>query len=258
MIYMNGEDYLLFLNDISKDKPNNINESDSGKCPFCDRKNLTNIIEEEGPFLLLENKYHTLKDTYQLVLIETYKCESNISEYSIEYLERLMNFGIRNWIKLERRKEFKSVIYYKNHGPRSGGSLLHPHMQIVGLNNIDYKLKLKDEYFKGIDIYNSERCLVNLSDRPINGFSEFNIIIGDKTEYINDLCINLKKITHYILNDYFQKCDSFNLYFYHWKEKIICKITPRFTTSPLLLGYSIKQISNCAEDIALKLKMLYY
>lgn len=255
---MEEEKYIVFLNHISKDKPNDFREENKSECPFCKRELLTNIIDEKGPFILLKNKYPTMQDTCQLVLIETYKCEGNMSEYSDEYIQELMRFGISHWLEIEKRNEYKSVIFYKNHGPRSGGSLKHPHMQIVGLNDIDYRLKLKDEYFKGFSVYKSNVCEVNLSDKPYSGFSEFNIIIDDDLSGIDELSSNVKKVTHYILNNYFAKCDSFNIYFYHWNSKIICKISPRFTTSPLLLGYSIRQIPSCTEEIADKFKELYY
>ncbi|MGN0143762.1 MAG: DUF4931 domain-containing protein [Clostridium sp.] len=252
------DEYLIFLNNISMKKPNEFTNMNTNECPFCNRSSLKGIIDEKGPFILLKNKYPTLKDTCQLVLIETYTCNGNISEYSDEYIQDLMKFGINHWLKFEEDRNYKSVLFYKNHGPKSGGSLKHPHMQIVGLKNIDYRLKLKDNYFEGIDVYKSKGCIVNLSERPVSGFSEFNIIINDDLYYIDELSCSLKKITHYILNNYFAKCDSFNIFFYHWKNKIICKVTPRFTTSPILMGYQIKQISNCRETIANKLKELYF
>lgn len=252
------DEYLIFLNDISNKKPNEFTDLKTNECPFCNRNSLEGIIDERGPFLLLKNKYQTLKDTCQLVLIETYRCKGNMSEYSNEYIQGLMKFGIEHWLKLEEDRNYKSVIFYKNHGPKSGGSLKHPHMQIVGLKDIDYRLRLKDNYFEGIDVYKSNGCIVNLSSKPVSGFSEFNIIINDDLYYIDELSSSLKKVTHYILNNYFAKCDSFNIFFYHWKNKIICKVTPRFTTSPILLGYQIKQISNFREIIANKLKELYF
>lgn len=255
---MDQEKYLTFLNHISKDKPNDFINAECDECPFCNREKLSSIIEEKGPFMLLKNKYPTLKDTLQLVLIETYKCEGNMSEYSDGYIKDLIRFGIGYWLKLEEDTNYKSVIFYKNHGPRSGGSLKHPHMQIVGIKDIDYKEKIKDEYFEGIEINKSKKCMVNLSTKPISGFSEFNVIINEDLSGINELAVNLKKITHYILNNYFSKCDSFNVFFYHWDKRIICKITPRFTTSPLLLGYGIKQVPSSGKDIADKLKYMYF
>ena len=181
---------------------------------------------------MLKNKYPTLKDTYQLVLIETDKCEGNISEYSDEYIKKLIRFGVHHWLRLEKSGNYRSVIFYKNHGPHSGGSLKHPHMQIVGLKDIDYRANLKYDYFEGIDVYKSESCRVNLSNNPISEFSEFNIVIRDDLSGIDDLSLCLKKIAHYILNNYFAPCDSFNIFFYHWDNEVICKVIPRFITSP--------------------------
>lgn len=252
------EKYLLFLNHINKDKPNEFANINIRECPFCNRDKLKDIIDKNGPFILLKNKYPTLKDTYQLVLIETYTCKGNLSEYSDEYIKDLIRFGVYHWLKLEKTRNYKSVVFYKNHGPHSGGSLKHPHMQIVGLKNIDYRDNLKDYYFEGIELYKSENCRMNLSNKPISSFSEFNIIIGDDLSGIDELSICLKKTAHYILNNYFATCDSFNIFFYHWKNDVVCKITPRFATSPLLLGYEIKQIPSSIEVIANELRKLYF
>lgn len=252
------EKYLIFLNDISKDKPNEFANLNMKECPFCNREELKDVIDEKGAFILLKNKYPTLKDTCQLVIIETYTCKGNMSEYTDEYIQNLIKFGVEHWLEFEKNNNYKSVIFYKNHGPHSGGSLKHPHMQIVGIRDIDYKLDLKDSYFEGIEIYKSIYCTVNLSDKPISGFCEFNMIIDENLSGLDELSICLKKITHYILNNYFAPCDSFNVFFYHWKNKIICKVTPRFTTSPLLLGYNIKQIPSSSGVIADKLKELYF
>lgn len=254
---MDQEKYIVFQNDVNKGKPNNFINKSVG-CPFCNRETLEGIIDEEGPFVLLKNKYPTLKDTYQLVLIEAYDCDTDMGHYSGEYMTELIKFGVKHWLKLEKNGEYKSVIFYKNHGPKSGGSLKHPHMQIVGLKEIDYREKLKDDYFDGIEVYSNEKCTVNVSSRPFNGFSEYNIIINDDLEGIKDLAINLRKLVHYVLNNYFVKCDSFNIFFYHWKDKIICKVMPRFITSPLLLGYEIRQISSIVEELAEKLKDMYF
>lgn len=255
---MDKDRYLVFLNDINKDKPNEFQKVNMKECPFCNRNELTDIIDERGPFMLLKNKYPTIKDTCQLVIIETYKCDTDMGKYTEEYMKELIEFSVNHWLRLEKSEEYESVIFYKNHGPRSGGSLKHPHMQIVGIKDINYKLRIKDDYFEGIEVHRTDNCLVNLSHRPFNGFTEFNIIIEDNLYAIDELSINLRKVVHYLLNNYFVKCDSFNIFFYHLQNKIICKITPRFTSSPLLLGYGIRQISSCEEEIVEKLKEIYY
>jgi len=251
------ERYLIFLNDINKDKPNSFANTDI-ECPFCNRENLEDIIDMNGPFIILKNKYTTIADTCQLVIIETYECDINMSDYSDEYITNLMRFSIKHWLRIEESNEYKSVIFYKNHGPRSGGSLKHPHMQIVGIKNIDYKKNIREDNFEGILVYKSETCTVNLSTKPVNGFSEFNIIMKDDLEAIEEFSCNLRKVVNYVLEDYFVKCDSFNLFFYHINGEIICKVFPRFVTSPLNLGYGIRQVSNKSEEIAEDLKELYF
>ncbi|ACD25074.1 MULTISPECIES: DUF4931 domain-containing protein [Clostridium] len=252
-----NDEYIIFINSIGKNKPNSFNNNNT-ECPFCNRNKLTDIIQENGPFVLLKNKFPTLRDTLQLVVIETYDCELNMGNYDSEYMKELISFGLKHWLAIEKSNEYKSVIFYKNHGPSSGGSIKHAHMQIVGLNNIDYRENINEKYFEGIEIFKSECCEVNLSTKPINGFSEFNVIINDDLKNTFSLSEGIRKTVYYILNNYFAKCDSFNLFFYHWNNKIICKITPRFVTSPLLLGYSLKQVSNSLEEIAGNLKELYF
>ena len=253
---MNGDKYINFLYSIGASKPNNINKSDIS-CPFCDRSKLSNILDEDDNIILLKNKYPTLENSLQLVIIESDKCDLNMSFYSKEHIRKLFDFAIKHWFKLRESNKFKSVILYKNHGPLSGGSLKHPHMQIIGLNDIDYEDTLKDIYFRGNIIHKNKHCEINLSDKPLTCFTEFNVIIKDIKD-IDYLADNVQKVVHYILNNYRSNCDSFNLFFYCWHEEIICKITPRFVTSPLLLGYSLKQVPNNNDETIDSIKKLYF
>ena len=83
---------------INDGKPNNFVNKDT-ECPFCDRKSLENIIDTEGPFIILKNKYPTIKDTCQLVIIESYECDTNMSKYSDEYMIELIRFSISTGLK---------------------------------------------------------------------------------------------------------------------------------------------------------------
>lgn len=249
---MSSSRHLKFLFNISKNKPNSIRNKKT-PCPFCNREGLRDIIDEEGPFILLKNKYPTLKDTLQTVLIETNSCDVDITMYDKQYMRNLLKFGVRHWLDMEKSGDFESVIFYKNHGPYSGGTINHSHMQIVGLKSIDYKEYLKDEYFEGIVINESDGCVLNLSTKPKIDFTEFNIIINN----INKLDImadNIQKVVCYILEDFYVKCSSFNLFFYEWKGNIICKVIPRFITSPLFIGFSISQITNQTDEIVSQMK----
>ena len=90
------------------------------------------------------------------------------------------------------------------------------------------------------------------------GFVEFNVIIS-QLEYIDHLADKVQLITQYLLNDYMNgRCDSYNLFFYKMpdSQRYICKIVPRFITSPYYIGYKIPQVNkdNRLEEIAKELK----
>ena len=114
---------------------------------FCDRENLTDILATEGSIIWLK-KFPTLKDTFQTVLIETDNCEDHIATYTEEHMRSLIRFSIKHWLNLQKNEEFTSVILYKNHGPFSGGSLHHAHMQIIGMKYVNYLDNVEQDNFK--------------------------------------------------------------------------------------------------------------
>lgn len=242
--------HLYFLSEIGKQK--NTYQNSEYRCPFCNREELSDILDEEDSILLIKNKFPTLANTFQTVLIETNDCFANISTYDISHMRKIVTFGINHWLKMEESGDFKSVVLYKNHGPLSGGSINHAHMQIVGLKDIDYKLNLKDDIFHGIEIYKEGNCLLNVSTKPNACSTEFNIITAPRHD--NFMADNIQIIVKYILN----QCSSFNLFFYQWGKSIICKIVPRYVTSPFLVGFSIPQTSNRLNNIAEEIQKTYY
>ncbi|EMI9090565.1 DUF4931 domain-containing protein [Bacillus cereus group sp. RP37] len=246
---------LYFLNDIGKQKPESIRNR-SAACPFCDRENLTDILATEDSIIWLKNKFPTLKDTFQTVLIETDNCEDHIATYTEEHMRSLIRFSIQHWLDLQKNEEFTSVILYKNHGPFSGGSLHHAHMQIIGMKYVDYLDNVEQENFQGVIVQKNEHIELNISDRPIIGFTEFNIIIED-VECIDELANYIQQTVRYILTDFHKGCSSYNLFFYYLDGKIICKVVPRFVVSPLYVGYKIPQVSTKLEDVKIQLAQYF-
>lgn len=248
--------HLCFDSYIGSQKPESIINTDA-QCPFCDRSNLENIIEQRGQMILVKNKYPVLKDAFQTVLIETDECQSELSMYKKEHLYALIRFGIEKWLEMEKSGEYKSVLFYKNHGPLSGGTIRHPHMQIVGLKQLDYQKRLKAEYFEGIRIHSAFGVELNISTKPKVGFFEFNIILDDLT-HIEQMADYIQIMAHYSLNHFHKKCSSYNLFFYRVDNKIITKVIPRFVTSPLFIGYSIPQVSNRTEEVINEIQAIYF
>lgn len=232
--------HLIFNTAIGVKKPENIRNKNAS-CPFCQRDKLTDIIDVEDSMILLKNKYPVLENAYQTVLIETDDCLSELSLYSKEHLVKLFSFGIRHWQEFQKSGKYKSVIYFKNHGPLSGGTIAHPHMQIVGLYDIDYMENIRPSMFEGILIEERNGVQFTLSSKPKVGFYEFNVKMSD-LENIETFALFTQTAVHYILNHFIFKANSYNLFFYQIEQDIYVKVVPRFITTPLYIGYSLPHV----------------
>lgn len=248
--------HLFFDTSIGVKKPENIRNK-SASCPFCDRNELAEIIAEDGPILLVKNKYPVLDHAFQTVLIETDECKSDISSYSFSHLVRLFDFALTHWQSMIETEEYQSVLLFKNHGPLSGGSIAHPHMQIIGLKEINYKEKLQQDFFEGLRISEKNDVQFNLSTKPRVGFYEFNIRMHSLTQ-LETFAGFIQTAVHYILHHFPFKCSSYNLFFYQHNGEIIAKITPRFVTTPIFIGYSIPQVPSNLDWMRKDIISRYY
>lgn len=251
-----SSDYLIFDTHIGATKPENIINS-TAYCPFCHRDKLENIIYEDGPVLMLKNKYPVLLDTVQTVIIESYECDNELSLYNKEHLYKVIDFGVNKWLEMMYSGEFASVLFYKNHGPYSGGTIRHPHMQIVGLKNVDYSKNIPRDSLKGAVIDCCHGVELNLTDKPKIGFFEFNVRLGSM-DNITTMADYIQTVTHYLLHHFHKNCKSYNLFFYHFDGQVSVKIVPRFVTSPLFIGYSIPQVSSRADEVISEIKKHYF
>lgn len=248
------DSHLHFDSNMGAQKPESIINRNQA-CPFCDRGGLTDILEEQGSIIWLKNKYPTIQNSFQTVIIESDECESELSLYPKKHLYSLLSFALRNWMEVDESGEYASVLLFKNHGPQSGGSLRHPHMQIVGLKNVDYKENVKKEDFEGIEIAARGNTIFNISQKPRMGFFEFNIIAESPAD-IEALGDFIQTAAFYVLNGFHSACQSYNLFFYHIDQKIYAKVMPRFPTSPYFVGYSIPQVSNRIDEVANEVRSL--
>ncbi|MED3622488.1 DUF4931 domain-containing protein [Neobacillus thermocopriae] len=248
--------HLHFNTAIGVKKPENYRNKQQA-CPFCAREELTDLIEVDGPIILLKNKYPVLENAYQTVLIETDDCHAELSTYSKEHLHRLIQFGMRHWLEMEDSGNYKSVIFFKNHGPLSGGTLSHPHMQIVGLYDIDYRDQVNHDMFEGIVLAEEDGVRFSLSTKPRVGFYELNMEMDD-TCYKERFSEYMQIAAHYILHHFPFKATSYNIFFYHYHSKIYAKVVPRFITTPLYIGYGLPQVPNNLHWMAGEIQRLYF
>lgn len=244
---------LIFLPLAANGKPQHLGSEKAG-CPFCDYAEEDNILRKEGNHLWVLNKYQTLRDTFQTIIIEHPDHNKDISTYTIEENRKLFAFAFDCWAKTKADPQFKSVLFYKNHGPLSGGSLKHPHMQIVGLKEIDGEAQIQSENFEGITVLSEKNVEINFSSMPVMGFLEINLLVDVKAvDAINCLADYVQKTVKYILNTYHHgRCESYNLFLFEREGKYIVKLTPRFIVSPYFVGYKLTQ--NFTEEHLLLLK----
>lgn len=247
--------HIHFNYHIGRKKPESIVNRETS-CPFCSIDQLEEVLAADGPILLVKNKFPVLQDAFQTVLIENDVCDSDISTYSKEHLYRLFEFGMEQWFRMKKSGEYRSVMFMKNHGPYSGGTIHHPHMQIIGFEKLDYLQHTKDEHFEGVEIHAEEGVTFNLSTKPRAGFFEFNVRMDDLSG-LKRLADYVQVACHYILNHFNTRCKSYNLFFYKWHEQIIVKVVPRFVTSPLYVGYSLPQVSNNIEEVVRDVRRKY-
>jgi ATP adenylyltransferase/5',5'''-P-1,P-4-tetraphosphate phosphorylase II len=231
---------LYFSSTIGSQKPETIRNK-TAACPFCQRDELTDILETKGDIIWLMNKYPTLLDTYQTVIIETNQCHEDIRGYEQKHMRELIRFSIAKWLEVEKTGEYESVILFKNHGPFSGGSIQHAHMQVIGMKHVDYHKNMAMIDFEGTEVYKKSGIELNVSKYPVIGFTEFNLILNTLDE-IDDFADKLQILVRYILDGFHRGCTSYNLFFYHFHDLIICKAIPRFVVSPLFVGYKIPQV----------------
>ncbi|VDG19454.1 DUF4931 domain-containing protein [Lactiplantibacillus mudanjiangensis] len=230
---------LIFDTNIAKDKPENIRQPHNA-CPFCDPASLTDILDQDDDRIWLMNKFPTLQATWQTIIIETADHLGDIATYSRDQNRAIFAFALTHWQATIASDHFASTLLYKNFGPHSGGSLRHPHMQIVGLTDVDGYANIAPTHLTGYPVLTTSHVQVTISDQPVMGFVEFNVTAAWDDH--DELADAVQTIVQYTLNDYFHgRCDSYNLFFYPVGDQVICKIDPLFNVSPYYIGYRLSQ-----------------
>ena len=241
---------LIYQSSIGKQKPVTLQSRETpSACPFCDPSLLPPILRKDGDILLVPNKYPILKGSQPYVLIETADCASELSLYTQDRLIRVFRMAFDLWREMLADERYRSVMFIKNHGPMSGGSLRHPHMQLIGLYDIDFMPTVFQAHFRGPVIHQAPGVQLNVSDRPRVGFIEFNAILSDEDAF-DAFCALIQKAVQYTLWHFHNKeISSYNLFFYALDGKSYCKVMPRYATTPVYMGYAIPQVLDDLDEI---------
>ncbi len=245
-----------FNTSIGRQKPENIIHTDAD-CPFCHVEDLTDIIETDGDIILLKNKYRVIESADQLVLIEGSDCRGDMPTYTREHMHRLIRMGLRHWKSMLASGKYEDVLFFKNYGPLSGGTIRHPHMQLIGFPEIDNSLFFHPKEMHGLVLDRKEGVEFNLSTCPRIGFCELNIVPepGSSPDILADY---IQIAVDYLMHHFNKRCSSYNIFFYHEGNQIYVKLLPRFATSPYFIGYNIRFLPTNTEGIAASIRELYF
>lgn len=246
---------IAFNTTIGHNKPETIIHKDT-PCPFCEYEHLEHIIDTCGEMTLLENKYNVLENSFQTVLLETRLCGSDIPNYSREHMHELIHFGVKHWFAMLNSGKYKAVLFFKNFGPLSGGTMRHPHMQIIGLHNADAKLFCEASDFEGLTIFTKGAAELNISTSPRLGFCELNVLTEDNDE-LDTVADFVQIAVDYLMKHFNKNCKSYNIFFYRLDGLIRIKIMPRFPTSPLFIGYNLRLRPNNLSVIVKEIQKFY-
>ena len=245
-----------FNTDVGKTKPENIVNADNA-CPFCDVAGLKNILDTDGDIIFLKNKYLVIEGADQFVLIEGSECNVDMPAYSREHMRRVIKMGLKHWRELLNCGKYEEVLFFKNFGPMSGGTIRHPHMQLVGFPHLKSELLFDVEELRGIVIADKNGVELNVSNFPRVGFGELNVAVESGGDF-NTLADFLQIGVHYLTNFFRKNLHSYNIFFYRRAGTIYAKMMPRFATSPYFVGYNIHFLPRNITQIAEEVKRIYF
>ena len=245
-----------FNTDVGRAKPENLVHTEAA-CPFCDVEHLTDIIEVDGDIIFLKNKYKVIEGADLFVLIEGRECQSDMPDYSKEKMRRVIKMGIKQWRNLLESGKYEEVLFFKNYGVMSGGTIRHPHMQLVGFPHLKSELLFDEAELRGVVIAARDGVEFNISNCPRVGFGELNIIMetGGSFDALADF---IQIGVHYVKNFFNKRTTSYNIFFYHRADKIFAKVMSRYVTSPYFVGYNIHFLPNNIERIAKEIQEYYF
>lgn len=258
---------LVFRGDKAQGKPENIRNV-NGWCPFCHPEQLTDIFRREGDLIWLMNKYRTIEDTVQTIIVESSDHAGDPSNYSADEMRRILRFSVDCWHEMRLTGRYDDVLMFKNFGPLSGGSLRHPHLQIVGLERCAGTPRPIETMLSGAEAWSSPCARALVAAHPLVGPDELTLVANDGRDpsSLAELADLIRAAVTYVLDTYRGgRCGSYNLFFYEdeaaWctpsgpavagtaeaQARIVCRVVPRWPVSPYQIGYGITQVSSAVE-----------
>ena len=139
----------------------------------------------------------------------------------------------------------------------SGGTIRHPHMQLVGFPQLNSDLLFDEAELRGVVIASRDGVEFNASTCPRVGFGELNLVV-ERGGSLDTLADFLQVAVHYVKNFFNKRTNSYNIFFYRRDEKIFAKVMSRYVTSPYFVGYNVHFLPNNVERVAAEVREMYF
>lgn len=124
------------------------------QCPFCPEgikgkhttahmgrgKNLIRAIANDFPAVSLKTPKAY---GYQEVIIDTPNHDADLGELSVSQLDHLLQFYQQRTKEIARIPKMEYILIFKNHGGKSGASLVHAHSQVFATGFVPPHIVLK-------------------------------------------------------------------------------------------------------------------
>jgi UDPglucose--hexose-1-phosphate uridylyltransferase len=157
--------------DRSRPPSNEVLPEHDPDCPFCvgneegPDMEVLRLPEGDGPWQVrvVKNKYPALRLEgdrersfdgvhrqisgvgYHEVVVESPLHNASPALLPAEDIGLFLSAFQMRGVVMAMDDRIEHVIYFKNHGPRAGTSLVHPHSQIIGLPVVPYDVRARDE-----------------------------------------------------------------------------------------------------------------
>ena len=99
----------------------------------------------------------------------------------------------------------------------SGGSIRHPHSQIIGLEDYDYHEDITAQNMEGWLLHEDQDVRITLSTQPIIGFFEYNIRFKPDAP-VRSVAVRLQQVLRYVLRSIANYSQSYNYFVYNLED----------------------------------------
>ena len=154
---------------------------------------------------------------YSEIIVEHPEVSMKFSDYSIDHTVKILKVYKQRVEDLSSKDGIKYVTFFRNEGKEAGASLVHPHSQVIAVNEIPPRVKQKMNKCKSNDMYGKIMPLEKKTKRKIMEDKNFFVLAPYASRFPYTALILPKKLI--------RSLDDFTEDMYKSFAKILKKLT---------------------------------